>query len=151
MGSYIDTSIHRWEYKLNTWDLNVVEQLVLALISRCTGSNAKEDVVFLRLLQCDSTCTQTCHRRSQVSHRHSHVLPGLLSVLWGLPPALPVSVKASRNALHRSDSLLKLIHLSLHSTSSQTLIKASSNWNTFCWCNTKCIRYMVSNHGSRRL
>jgi len=48
--------------------------------------------------------------------------------------ALPVTLKLGRNALLGSDTLLKLMHLSLHSRSSQTLLEASSDWNTFCWC-----------------
>jgi len=46
---------------------------------------------------------------------------------------LSITMKASRNALLRSDTLLKLMHLSLHSMSSQTLLEAPSDWNTFCW------------------
>jgi hypothetical protein len=80
---------------------------------RTTSSIAKEDVVVPRLLYSDS-------RRTQVSHRRSQVLPGLLS-------ALPVTLKASRNALEGSDTLLQLTNLSLHSTSSQTLLEASSD------------------------
>jgi len=45
----------------------------------------------------------------------------------GLSSALPVPLKAGRNALLGSDTLLKLMHLSLHSTSSQTLLEASSD------------------------
>ena len=37
---------------------------------------------------------------------------------------IPVNLKASRNVLLSSDTLLKLTHLSLHSTSSQTLLQA---------------------------
>ena len=112
---------------------NIVEWLVVAMISRRTCSVPKEDVVFPRLLYCDSRCSQTCSRCSQVCHRRSQVLPGLSSALPGLSLALPVTLKAGRNALLRSDTLLKLTHLSLHSTSSQTLLKASSDKNTFCW------------------
>jgi len=100
----------------------------------CTSSVAKEDVVFPRLLYCDSRRSQTCHRRIQVCRRRSQVLPGLSSALPGLSPALPVTLTASRNALQGSHTLLQLTHLSLHSTSSQTLLEASSGRNTFCWC-----------------
>ena len=41
-------------------------------------------------------------------------------------------LKASHNALLGSDTLLKLMHLSLHSTSSQTLLEAPSDLNEFC-------------------
>jgi hypothetical protein len=90
------------------------------MISRHTSSVPKEVVVFPRLLYCDSRCSQTCHRRSQVCHRRSQGLPGLSFVL-------PVTLKAGRNALLGSNTLLKLMHLSLHSTSSQTILEASSD------------------------
>jgi hypothetical protein len=54
------------------------------------------------------------------------VLPRVSSALSGLSPALPVTQMARMNALLRSDTLLTLTHLSLHSTSSQTLLEASS-------------------------
>src|SRR5258705_6270142 len=97
------------------------------MISSRTSSIPKEDVVFPRLLYCDSRCSKTYRRRSQVCPRRSQVLPGLSSALPGLSPALPVTLKAGRNALLGSDTLLKLTHLSLHSTSSQTLLEASSD------------------------
>jgi len=34
-----------------------------------------------------------------------------------------------------ADTLLQLMHQSLHSRSSQTLLDASSDWNSSCWCN----------------
>jgi hypothetical protein len=40
---------------------------------------------------------------------------------------LPVTLMAGRNALLGSDTLLKLTHPSLHSTSSETLLEASSD------------------------
>ena len=40
---------------------------------------------------------------------------------------IPVTLKAGRNALLGSDTLLKLMYLSLHSTSSQTLLEAASD------------------------
>jgi len=45
---------------------------------------------------------------------------------------IPVTLKAGQNALLGSDTLLKLTHLSLHSTSSQTLLESSSDENSFC-------------------
>ena len=108
------------------------------MISRRTSSVPKQDVVFPRLLYCDSRCSQTCRRRSQVCCRHSQVLPGLSSALPGLSRALPGTLKAGRNALLGSETLLKSTHLSLHFTFSQTLLEASSDYNRFCWwlCNT---------------
>ena len=71
----------------------------------------------------------------------SQVYPTLSSVLWDVPTLItitpmvllyqsseiPVTPKACRNALLRSDILPKLMPPSLHSTSSQTLLEASSN------------------------
>jgi hypothetical protein len=103
------------------------------MISRCRNSVSKKDFVFPSLLYCDSRCAQTCLRlsqicccRSQICHLHtqasccrSQVLLGLSLVLPGVLLALSATLKAGRNALQRSDTLLKLTHLSLHSTSSQ--------------------------------
>jgi len=104
------------------------------MISMCTSSSAKEDVVFPRVFYCDSRCSQTCRRRFQVCCRHSQVIPGLLSARPCLSPVFTVTVKATRNALLGSDTLLKLMHLSLPSTSSQIILYASSDLNTLCWC-----------------
>jgi hypothetical protein len=84
------------------------------MISRRTSSVPKEDDLFPKLLYCDSRCSLVCPR-------HSLVLPGLSSALPGLSPACTVTLKVGRNVLLPSDSLLKLTHLSLHSTSSQTI------------------------------
>ena len=46
-------------------------------------------------------------------------------VLLDQSSEIPVILKAGRNALLGSDTLLKLTLLSLHSTSSQTLLEAS--------------------------
>jgi len=62
--------IHRWEYKLNTWLLKIVERYVVAMISRRTSSVPKEDV-FPRLLYCDSRCSQSCRRRSEACRRRT--------------------------------------------------------------------------------
>jgi len=47
---------------------------------------------------------------------------------------IPVTLKASWNTLLWSDTLLKLTLPSLHSKSSQTLLEAPCDYNTFCWC-----------------
>jgi len=116
------------------------------MISRRTCSVPKQDVVFPWLHYSDSRCSQTCHRHSQVCCRRSQVLPGLLSALPGLSPALPATLKAGRNAPLGSDTLLKLTHLSLHSTSSQTLLEASSAANRFCWCRATHIRLHAASY-----
>jgi len=81
-------------------------------------------------------------RRSQVHAKFSLALWGVPKPITITPMVLlyqsseiPVTVKAGWNFLLGSDTLLKLTHLSLHSTSSQTLLEASSDKNTFCWCN----------------
>jgi hypothetical protein len=87
------------------------------MISRCTSRVVKEDLVFPRQLCCYSKCSQTCRRLSQVCRCSAQVNPSLSSMLPGLSLALPVSLKAGRNAHLGSDILLKFTHLSLHSTS----------------------------------
>jgi len=56
------------------------------MISRRTSSVPKEDVVFPRLLYCDSRCSQTCHWRFQV-------LPGISSALTDMSPAHPAALR----------------------------------------------------------
>ena len=75
-----------------------------------------------------------CHRRSQVLPCLMLALPGLLLALPGLLLALPgllsmlpVTLKGGSNVILGSDTLLKLTHPSLHSTSSQTLLEAPSD------------------------
>jgi hypothetical protein len=53
-------------------------------------------------------------------------------VLLYQSPEIPVTPQAGWNSLLGSYTLLKLPHLSLHSSCSQTLLKASSHLNTFC-------------------
>jgi len=64
------------------------------------------------------TCSQTYHNHSQLLLYQSS--------------KIPVTLKAGRNALLGSETLLKLTLLSLHSTSSQTLLESSRDKNTFC-------------------
>jgi hypothetical protein len=56
-----------------------------------------------------------------------NVLSDLSETLPGLSPVFPVTLKASRNALLQSYSLLKLTHQSLHSIFSKTLLEASGD------------------------
>jgi len=86
-------------------------------------------------------CSQDCPRRSQACHRCSQVHPKFSLALRHVPKPItvtpmvllyqsseiPVTLKAGRNALLQSGTLLKLTHLSLHSTSSQTLLESSSD------------------------
>jgi hypothetical protein len=78
------------------------------------------------------TCSETFHNHSHgtpvpvisdpsyscTSHQRSRLLLNQLS-------EIPVTLIGGHNALLESDSLLKLTLLSLHSTSSQTLLEAS--------------------------
>jgi len=80
-------------------------------------------------------------RCSQVHPKFSPALRGVpnlvtITAMVLLYHSLEISVtpNAGRNALLGSDTLLKLTHLSLHSTSSETLLEAPSDWNTICWC-----------------
>jgi len=150
------------------------------MISRCTSTVPKDDVVSPRLLYSNSRCSQVSHWGSQVfpaffsgvTNRSSELsnllsalldwssaLPGIASVprlvadaprcsqmhpkfspsLRGVlklititlmvllyhSSEIPVILNTSWNALLGSDTLLKLMHLSLHSTSSQTLLEVS--------------------------
>jgi len=77
---------------------------------------------------------------SQVHPKFSLALRGVSKLISITPMVLlyessviTATLKASRNALLGSDSLLKLTHLSVHFTSSQTLREAPSDENTFCW------------------
>jgi len=128
------------------------------MISRRTSSIPKEDVVFPTLLYCDSRCSPrlvtgtlrlvvsapslvTGAPRCFLGHlEFSPVLRGVLKhttlspmVLLYQSSEITVTPKAGRNALPGSDNLLKLTHLSLHSTSSQTLLETPSDYNTLCW------------------
>jgi len=94
---------------------------------RCTQVCCRCTQVCRRRTQVCRRRTQVCRRRTQVCRRRTQVFPGLSSALPGLLLAFPVTLKAGRNALLGSDPLLKLTHLSLHSTSSQTLLEASSD------------------------
>ena len=67
--------------------------------------------------------------RSQVHPKFTPVLRGVPKLITITPMVLlyqssesPVTLKAGRNALLGSDTLLKLTHLSLHSTSSQIVL-----------------------------
>jgi len=73
-------------------------------------------------------------RCSQVHPKFSPVHRDVLKLLTITPMVLlyrsseiTVTLKAGPNALLGSESLLKLTHLSLHSTSSETLLEASSD------------------------
>jgi len=120
--------------------------------SRRTCSIPKEDD-FPSLLYCDlrcsktcRLCSQTCHQPSEACSRHSQVHPKFSLAHRDVPKPITTTLrvhvyqssqmsvppKAGRNALLLSDTLLTLMHLSLQSTSSQTLLEASRDSNTFC-------------------
>jgi hypothetical protein len=93
--------------------------------------------------RCPEDCpqrSQTCRLWFQVHPKFSLTLrdaPKPITVtpmvLLYQPSEIPITLKAGRNALLGSDTLLKLMHLSLHSTSSRILLEASRDKNTFCW------------------
>jgi hypothetical protein len=73
-------------------------------------------------------------RCSQVKPKFPPAHRGVLKLIATTPMVLlyqsseiPVTPKTGRSALLRSDTLLKLTHLSLNSTSSQTLLETSSD------------------------
>jgi hypothetical protein len=79
-------------------------------------------------------CSPTCRWHSQVHPMFSPVLRGVLKRITTTPifllnrlSEIPVNLKAVPSALLGSDTLLKLTHFSLHTTSSQTLLEVSSN------------------------
>ena len=86
----------------------------------------------------------------QTALQSFEVLPGLLSALQHvlklftiMPMVLlyqaleiPVTLKAIRNALLQSDTLLKLTLLSLHFISPDVLPEAPTAKNTYCWCHS---------------
>jgi len=93
----------------------------------------------------------------------SQVHPTFSPALWEVPKLItttpmvllyqsseiPVTLKAGRNALLGSNTLLKLTHLSLHATLSQTLLEPSSPWNTFCSCTASEWIYQLARSPSR--
>jgi len=88
----------------------------------------------LRLLAGAPRLVAGARRCSQVHSRFSPALRGVLKLititlmsLRFVSSEIPVTPKAGWNALVGSNTLLTLMHLSLHSTSSQTLLKASSD------------------------
>jgi len=89
-------------------------------------------------------------RRSQVVPNFSPALRGVPKLITITPMVLlyqsseiAITPNARRNALLGADTLLKSTHLSLHSTSSQTLLEALSDKNTFCWCSEVIQRILL--------
>jgi len=94
-----------------------------------------------RLVAGTLRCSQDCPWRSQACRHCFQVHPMFSPALRGVPKPItitpmvllyqsseiPGTLKAGRNALLGSDTLLKLMHLSLHSTFSQTLLESSSD------------------------
>jgi len=95
--------------------------------------------------------------------RCSHLHPRFSTALRGVPKLITITpmvllyqssvisiiLKAGQNALLGCDTLLKLTHLCLHCTSSQTLLAVPSNQNTFCWCTwnpLKMLQTLSINH-----
>jgi len=122
---------------------DVVSPRLLYCDSRCSQTCGRRSGACRQQTQIRRRCSQTWRRRSpvppgvsqvpsgagrcsQTYHNHSHGTP--------VPVIRDISYSEGRpNAPLVSDTLLKLTHLSLHSTFSQTLLEASSYPNTFCW------------------
>jgi len=87
-----------------------------------------------RLVVSASRLVAGAARCSQLHPKFSPALQGVPKLITITPMVLlyksseiPVNPKAGRNALLGSDTLLKLMHLSLHSTFSQTILESSSD------------------------
>jgi len=100
---------------------------VVGAIPRCSRACC-------RLTQTSHRRSQTCCRRSQVHIKFSLALNGVLKRITMTPMILlhqsseiSVTPKAARNVLLWCNTLLKLMHLCLHSTSCQTLRESSSD------------------------
>jgi len=79
----------------------------------------------------------------------SQVLPKFSLAIWYVPKHVmstpmvlqdllsdsQVTLTASWNAFQASDSLLTLMHVSLHSAYSHTTVEAPTDTITLCWCN----------------
>jgi len=84
-----------------------------------------------RLVACAHTVLSGTLRCSQTYHNHSRGTPVRSS-------EITVTLKVVQSTLLGSDALLKLTHVGLHSTFSEILREAPSDWNTLCWCGQAC-------------
>jgi len=80
-----------------------------------------------RLAVCAPRCSLVHPKFSPVLWCVSKLITLTPMVLLYQSSEIPVTLKASQNALLGYDTLLKLTHLSLHSTSSQTLLETPSD------------------------
>jgi hypothetical protein len=78
-------------------------------------------------------------RYSQVHQQFTLALQGIPKLITITPlvflfqsSEIPVALLASQNALLGTDTLLKLMHQSIYSTSSQTHLEAPRDYNTIC-------------------
>jgi len=87
-----------------------------------------------RLVASTPMCSQVHPKFSLALRSVPKLITIICLVLLFQSSEIPVTLKTGRNALLRSNTLLQLMLQSLHSISSQTLLDASSDQNTFCWC-----------------
>jgi len=80
-----------------------------------------------RIVAGAAKCFQVYSKFSPARQGFSKLITNTPMGLLYQPSEIPVTLKASWNVLLGSDTLLKLMHPSLHSTSSQTLLEASSD------------------------
>jgi hypothetical protein len=80
-----------------------------------------------RLVAATPRCSQVQWKFSPALRGVSNLITITLMILQCQFSEIPVTAKASRNAFWDSDTLLKFTHLSLHSSSSPTLLEASSD------------------------
>jgi hypothetical protein len=106
-----------------------------------------------RIVAGASRCSQTCRQHIQACRQHFEVVRGALNVPSGalrhsqtyynrcmvllyLSSEIPIILKSRQNALLGSDTPLSMTSLSLHATSIQRFLEASSDKNSFCWSNS---------------
>jgi len=86
----------------------------------------------------DFQAHQQCPQRrccfSQTALQWFEVLPGFLSALPVLSPALPGAPRCTWRPLHWSSQLWDLTTLEFWSDNSETLLETPSDIITFCWC-----------------
>jgi hypothetical protein len=137
---------------MNKWYWTVIHaSYVLLTEGDCSSPSEK-----IRIMP--AALRMNIHQNPGISHslfvfpalvqRPSQVHPKFSTALWRAPKhitiipifllyqssEIPVTLKACRNTLLGSNTLLILTLLSLHSTSSQTLLEYSRDYNTYCWC-----------------
>jgi len=130
--------IQRWQWRIIHASYSLLREIDCAGIS---GESQIMPPLFGMIIHKNPAISQRLFVIPMLVRRHSQVHPTFSLALWPVPKLItitpmlllyhsseiPLTMKAGRNALLRSDTLLKLTLLSLYSTSSQTLLEASSD------------------------